>query len=327
VAVLQRPAALTTEVFTYNQHLRSRRVEGMNQPIQTASFVPVVDLTSDSLEVIQQTISNAARNPGLVFIRGLPMQIDFLAVQRLFDALYQSPELAARLNSLLPPHGVFKLEGKRMGDTAVDDKAVIRLPARVLRTTRGEQLKRDMGEDFEGVTKFFEAVQDQLIPIVLQATSDAISSQVDLWNVHNDGNINCRLIDYHRSLGENRPGARPHRELSTATIIFQDGSEGLEVQSPTGEWCSVPGHETVIIWGRCGQILSGGRIKAAYHRVTSIPSARRNIAVILLSPDEQTILQPLVSVSKSGSSDCWKWNENRSRRWNDSRDIEEHDER
>jgi hypothetical protein len=269
----------------------------MNQQIQTASFVPVVDLTSDSLEVIQQTISNAARNSGLVFIRGLPLQIDFHAVQHLFDALYQSPELATRLNNLLPRHGVFKLEGKWMGDNAVDDKAIIGLPARVLRTRRGEQLKRDMGEDFEGITKFFEAVQDQLIPIVLQATSDAISSHVDLWNVHNDGNINCRLIDYHRSSGENRPGARPHRDLSTATIIFQDGSGGLEVQSPSGEWCSVPGHETVIMWGQCGQILSGDRIKAAYHRVRSIPSARRNTAVIFLSPDDQTILQPLVPVS------------------------------
>jgi hypothetical protein len=268
----------------------------MNPPSPTADFVSVVDLASDSLEVIQQTISNAARNSGLVFIRGLPMQIDFLAVQRLFDALYESPALATRLNRFLPRHGVFTLAGKWRGDNVIDDKAIIGLPARVLRTRRGELLKRDMGEDFEGVTKFFEAVQDQLIPIVLQATTDAISSEVDLWNVHNDGNINCRLIDY-RSSGENRPGARPHRDLSTATIIFQDGSGGLEVQSPTGEWCSVPGHETVIMWGQSGQILSGDRIKAVYHRVTAIPSARRNVAVVFLSPDDQTILQPLIPVS------------------------------
>jgi isopenicillin N synthase-like dioxygenase len=268
----------------------------MYPPSPTADFVPVVDLSSDSLEVIQQTISNAARNSGLVFIRGLPLQIDFLAVQRLFDTLYQSPALATHLNRFLPRHCMFTLAGKWRGDDAVDDKAIISIPARLMRTSRGEQLKQDMGEDFEEVTKFFEAVQGQLIPIVLQATTDAISSEADLWNVHNYRNINCRLIDYHSS-GENRPGARPHRDLSTATIIFQDGSGGLEVQSPTGEWYSIPGHETVIMWGQCGRILSGDRIKAVYHRVTAIPSARRNVAAIFLSPDDRTILQPLIPVS------------------------------
>lgn len=222
------------------------------------------------------------------------MRVDFPSIQRLFDRLYQSPDLANRLNALAPKQGIFKLEGKWVGDNGVDDKASIGLPARALRTRRGEEFKQVMGEDFERLSEFLEAIQDRLIPMVLQATSDAISPDVDLWNVHKDGNFNCRLIDYHRTSSDFRPGARAHRDGSTATIIFQDGSGGLEVQSPSGEWCSVPGHETVIMWGHCGQILSGDRIKAAYHRVTSIPSVRRNVAVIFLSPDDQTVLQPLI---------------------------------
>jgi hypothetical protein len=266
----------------------------MSQSIPIASFVPVVDLISDPLEVAQQTISNAARDCGLVFIRHLPMRVDFPSIQRLFDALYQSPDLANRLNNLAPRQGVFKLEGKWVGDDGVDDKASIALPVRALRSRRGDHFSRVMGEDFHSLAQFLEAVQDRLIPMIIQATSDAISSEVDLWNVHKDGNIACRLIDYHRTSNDFRPGARAHRDGSTATIIFQDGSGGLEVQSPSGQWCAVPGHETVIMWGHCGQMLSGDRIKAAYHRVTSIPSVRRNVAVIFLSPDDETAFQPLV---------------------------------
>ena len=156
-----------------------------------------------------------------------------------------------------------------------------------------------MGPDFESIVKFFESVEQQLIPLVLQATSDVITSptneDTDLWSIHHEGNNNFRLIDYHRTSDSSRQGAREHRDPSTATIIFQDGSGGLEVQDPySGVWRAVPGNETVIMWGLSGQLFSGGRVKAVNHRVRSIPSFRRNSAVFFISPDHEARLRPLV---------------------------------
>jgi isopenicillin N synthase-like dioxygenase len=223
------------------------------------------------------------------------MQPDFSSIQRLFDTLYCSPTLVSRLNIVQSRLGVFNYGGKWVGDTAVDNKATFDLSARVLRSYIGTSLKREMGSDFETVMKFFETVEERLIPMVLQATSDAISTpEGDIWDVHRDGNNNFRLIDYHRSSAP-RPGAREHRDPNTATIIFQDGSGGLEIQDPSsGVWRSVPGDETVVMWGRSGHVLSGRRIAAVNHRVSAIQSTRRNTAVCFISPDLDASLQHVV---------------------------------
>jgi 2OG-Fe(II) oxygenase superfamily len=267
-------------------------------PSSATGLIPTVDINSASQQDVQQLISHAATTSGLLFIRGLPMYPDFSVIQRLFDSLYQSSIMAARLNRMQPGRGVFNLAGKWMGDGEVDDKATIGISAHTLRNVPN-QVKQSLGPDFLQIVAFFEAVQAQLIPVVLQVTSDVISSgsssgENDLWNLHREGNYNFRLIDYHRSPSSNLQGAREHRDPGTATIIFQDGSGGLEIQhSQTGEWIAVPPNETVIMWGSCGHILSGGRIHAVNHRVRPIPSARRNVAVCFISPDLDAVLTPL----------------------------------
>ena len=107
------------------------------RPLPSAeSFVPVVDLRSDPLHTVHQTISNAAVTTGLVFIRNLPLQLDFRSIQRIFDTFYQSPEFSQRVNSGLPEGGpgIFKLGGKWTGDDAVENKASIGFPGKLLRT-------------------------------------------------------------------------------------------------------------------------------------------------------------------------------------------------
>lgn len=151
-------------------------------------------------------------------------------------------------------------------------KASIGLFSQKLQSVHSNVLRQCLGSDFEKIVQFFEAVEQQLVPLVLQATSDVImnstNEEADLWNVHRQGNNNFRLIDYQRTSSSPRQGDREHRDPSTATIIFQDGSVELEVQDPSiGEWRAVPSHETVIMWGRCGQVFSGGRVKAVNNRV------------------------------------------------------------
>lgn len=258
------------------------------------TFVPVVDIRADPQQVVQQTISNAAITTGLVFVKNLPMRPDFSSVQRLFDKLYQNPTLASRLT------GGFNRGGSWTGDDAVDDKASLGFNNQILQTIRNSPLPRVMGPDFERTVTFFEAVQTQLVPLVLGATSDVVANSSgetnsELWNVHREGNVNFRLIDYHRPTGSNRQGAREHRDAGTATIIFQDGSGGLEIQDPQTEtWHTVPPHETVVMWGRAGHLFSGGRIRAVNHRVRDIPTHRRNVAVCFIAPDLDAPLRPIV---------------------------------
>jgi len=215
----------------------------------TSGFeIPVVDFTRDSPSTAQQIVSHAATTDGLVFVRNLPHQPDFLAIRRLFDSLYQSPQLAARLNSTYEKRGVFKLAGKLTNDPTVDDKSTIDLSAQRLQYIQDSQLLQDLGAEFETTVKFFETVQKQLVPLVLNATASVIGKNVDLDSVHQERNNNFRLIDYHSSASPVRRGCGEHGDYGTATIIFQDGSGGLEFQDPqTDEWHAVPGHETVIV--------------------------------------------------------------------------------
>lgn len=271
-----------------------------NLPSITGSSVeiPVVDFTRDSLSTAEQIVSHAATTRGLVFVRNLPHQPDFLAIQRLFDKLYQHPELAARLNSTYKKRGVFKLAGKLTDDPTMDDKATMDLSAQRLQYIQDSQLLQDLGPEFETVVKFFETVEKQLVPLVLQATASIIGKNVDLHPVHHERNNNFRLIDYHSSTSPLRHGCGEHRDYGTATIIFQDGSGGLEFQDPqTKEWRPVPGHETVIVWGWSGHVLSGGKVVAVKHRVKSIGRPRRNTAVCFIAPDLETTLQPVVGNS------------------------------
>jgi len=260
--------------------------------------IPVVDLVGDTLTAAQDVVSDAAQSTGLVYIRNLPTQPDFEAIQRLFDTLYQSPLLMARLNSTYPKRGVIKLAGKLTDDETIDNKVTLDLSAQRLQYLQDDGLRKDLGIEFDTAVKFFEAVEEKLVPLVLHATSNVMSTpevEVDLRDIHREGNNNFRLTDYHQAPTSRRHGCGEHRDYGTATLIFQDGLGGLEFEDPsTKQWLPIPGNETVLVWGWCGHVLSGGKIRVVKHRVKAIESARRNTAICFLAPDLNTPLQPLV---------------------------------
>jgi isopenicillin N synthase-like dioxygenase len=269
----------------------------------TALSIPIVDFSKHTSVAAQQIFSTAATTTGLIFIRNLPMGPNFAEVQHLFDNLYQNPLLAARLNSTYPKRGVFKIAGRLSYDETVDEKVTIDLSAQRLEHMNISTLRKDLGNEFEEVVRFFKTVEEWLVPLVLKATSNVISpsGKVDLLNVHREGNNNFRLTDYHHS-SPGRYACGEHTDYGTATIIFQDGNSGLEFQDPiTKVWCPIPGNEIVVLWGWCGHILSGGRIKPVKHRVKHVSSIRRNTAVCFIAPNLRTPLQPLVNSERKFS--------------------------
>ena len=66
------------------------------------------------------------------------------------------------------------------------------------------------------------------------------------------------------------------------------------------QWHPIPGDRTVLIWGWCSHILSGGKIYPIKHRVNQISAERRNAAVCFIAPDLKTPLKSVVSSQFAG---------------------------
>ncbi|EXJ90183.1 hypothetical protein A1O1_03282 [Capronia coronata CBS 617.96] len=73
--------------------------------------------------------------------------------------------------------------------------------------------------------------------------------------------------------GAVRAGA--HTDYGTVTLLFQDGSGGLQARTPSGQYVDVPpiAGAIVINAGDLLQIWSNDMIKSTFHRVVSPPNA------------------------------------------------------
>lgn len=111
--------------------------------------------------------------------------------------------------------------------------------------------------------------------------------------------MNFRLCDYHPDTAapESSNGCGAHTDYGTFSIIFQDGTAGLELEDVDDGWSPVPGDATVILTGWCALVLSGGRIRAARHRVRRVLGVRRLSAVLFVAPDMDVKLAPLGGIA------------------------------
>jgi isopenicillin N synthase-like dioxygenase len=90
-------------------------------------------------------------------------------------------------------------------------------------------------------------------------------------------------------------GCGARTDYGTFSIIFQNGTPGLELEDADapGIWIPVPGDVIVILTGWCALVLSGGRIRPARHRVRRTPGVGRLSAVLFIAPDLDAKLKPL----------------------------------
>jgi isopenicillin N synthase-like dioxygenase len=88
--------------------------------------------------------------------------------------------------------------------------------------------------------------------------------------------------------------AAPHTDYGTFSIIFQDGTAGLEIEAPEkpGTWLPVPGDATLLLCGWCAVVLSGSKVAAARYRVRRVPGVRRLSAVLFVAPDLDIKMAP-----------------------------------
>lgn len=230
-------------------------------------------------------------SPALTFINPIA-PAPFPAIQSLFDYLAQTPNTATALNNVYSHRGIFKDAATK--NSTCDQKLTIDLsPSRIERipaALQAELTAHGLGD----IITFFNTVSAHHIPQILSSLSTVAGC--DLPPLHTNLNINFRLIDYSPAIAspESQNGCGAHTDYGTFSIIFQDGTAGLEIEAPEapGTWVSVPGDATVLLCGWCAVVLSGGKVAAVRHRVRRMPGVRRLSAVLFVAPDLDVKMAP-----------------------------------
>ena len=221
----------------------------------------------------------------------LGIRAPFAAIQQLFDHLHAHPENASELNSTYPRRGIMKTAALSNGSS--DQKFTIDLSPKRSSLIPASLRESLAPHGLDDTLSFFETLNTVYVPSILSSLSGLAG--VDLAAAHKEGNMNFRLCDYHPDTAapESSNGCGAHTDYGTFSIIFQDGTPGLELEDADGKWKAVPGDATVILTGWCALILSGGSIRAAKHRVRRAPGVRRLSAVLFVAPDTSMKLKPL----------------------------------
>lgn len=234
-------------------------------------------------------------SPALTFINPIAAA-PFSAIQNLFDYLAQNPASAAALNDVYTLRGIFKAAATQ--NPTCDQKLTIDLsPSRIARIPPGLQAELT-AHGLGDILTFFNTISDHHIPQILTSLS-AITGR-DFAPLHASFNVNFRLIDYNPATAspKSQNGCGAHTDYGTFSIIFQDGTTGLEMEATEtpGTWVPVPGNATVLLCGWCAVVLSGGKVAAVRHRVRRVPGVRRLSAVLFVAPDLDVKMAPVSRV-------------------------------
>ncbi|KAB8225864.1 hypothetical protein BDV33DRAFT_230287 [Aspergillus novoparasiticus] len=202
----------------------------------------------------------------------LDVSAPFSAIRTLFDHLYSHPDDATKLNAIYPRRGILKT-------------------AATIKTSSDQKFTIDLSP--KRVALIPASLQESLARHGLKDVLDFFNTLTTEYYLQHE----LPSCDYNpvTAASESLNGCGAHTDYGTFTIIFQDGTPGLELEDANapGSWVPVPGDATVILTGWCAVILSGGRITAARHRVRRTPGVRRLSAVLFIAPDLDVKLKPL----------------------------------
>ena len=94
-------------------------------------------------------------------------------------------------------------------------------------------------------------------------------------------------------------GIAPHTDYGCLTLVVSDGTPGLEVQLPDGNWLAVtpeqPG-DIVVNFGDMLQMWSDGQVKATVHRVRGTKKERLSSA-FFFNPNYDTDVSPVLNLN------------------------------
>ncbi|PNY05509.1 1-aminocyclopropane-1-carboxylate oxidase 11 [Trifolium pratense] len=104
-------------------------------------------------------------------------------------------------------------------------------------------------------------------------------------------------------------GVCPHSDISSITVLLQDGIGGLYVRDKDGNsWINVPpvNGALVINIGDVLQIMSNGRYKSIEHRVVANRNKTRISMPIFVNPTPDSVIGPLPEMLENGDEPQYK---------------------
>ena len=104
---------------------------------------------------------------------------------------------------------------------------------------------------------------------------------------------------------EQRFGVAPHTDFGVLTLLLQDSSGGLQVQSKSGEWIEAPPIAGTLVCN-IGDLLarwSNNRFSSTLHRVINRTANARYSIPVFFDPHTDTVVDPVdLGVSKLNSA-------------------------
>lgn len=109
-----------------------------------------------------------------------------------------------------------------------------------------------------------------------------------------------KLIAYHPQVaaGETLSGVAPHCDWSILTLLLQDDVGGLEVADRAGAWSALPPlpGALVVNVGELAELVTGGRVCAAPHRVINRSPSRTRMSVpVFINPPLDQAIGPFAA--------------------------------
>jgi isopenicillin N synthase-like dioxygenase len=296
--------------------------------IPTIDIAALFDRPSPARDAVDREIHAAAAGTGFMLIHGLPADVPMGAetrrqLLRLFALPAQDirklwrqkfdpgqPNVYRGWFALQPGHPTYK-EGIDMGPDVAHGGAAGAAGDPLLEATPlpPESLLPGWRSS---IATYYRAMERSAAAL-MQAIARGLGLEERVFDEAFDGGISTlRLIRYpirpkdsfagtaeaetwvlHR--GERRHLAgRPHVDTGFATLLAQDGVEGLQARGPDGEWIDVPPLEGTLAvnFGNTLERWTGGRIKATQHRVLGAARERFSIP-FFYEPRVDAVIAPL----------------------------------
>jgi hypothetical protein len=208
----------------------------------TVEAVNNQSVTNSSVHFLSSEVPIAFLNPGV--------KAPFKAIQQLFDHLQSNPEDAAALNATYPRRGIHKTAAT--SNPTSDQKFTIDLSPNRSESIPSELFASLSKHGLQEILTFFNNI-DQTWSTRIMDSLGVLSGGVDLIPAHRAPQVNFRICDYNPQTAspESEKGCGAHTDYGTFSIIFQDGTGGLEFEDPSSNdtWIPVCYHPH---WCGCG---------------------------------------------------------------------------
>ena len=278
-------------------------------PIGSPRVIFVDELTEEALET---TIADAALGPGLLRLRGVGSGPAIEATRKLFDSLQERAPPTTDSGVSLKGEWLDDIADGRKGVASRDLKLVLDLESAQIGAVASHELFPDLcamptaGPALASVLAFMDEANARFMPTIHAALARAVGGVNTVRHEASAAMLKYRLCDYPEHPPcrfSNRCSA--HTDYGTATLIFEDGTPGLEVWLPAAErWQAVPPGmpgDALLLFGWCSCVRSNSRVTSLLHRVVTASELgptglvpRRTSLVLFAAPPPNASISPVL---------------------------------